>query len=759
VPLVYETLAGSIPDDGNLADELPVTFADGIPVRFFRPGRLLAAWVAWVREGFPQSRLVSIVRESLLVAPGMDEAKCSYSRLAVLLRNLGIGFGRDRYLAKVDEEIAALERRIAGTPAEDEGDDEQRKRPAPRRLEELRLLRALVQALLATSPSPDDSQATILDSAHGLLETLARTVSKSDNFARQRLVEEITDLRSWLDDSADPAAIDVWTWLTDLPREARVLGSGPRPGCLHVAGIPGGGHSARSHTFLVGLDDGRFPGGGSQDPLLLDWERERISKELPTAAGQLAERLSDFHHLVARLRGTVTFSFSSRDLADDRDKFPSSVLLSAWRIVSGNREGSQEEFLKWFANPVSFAPADAEHALDLKDWWLQQLCVGEPVREAEQVVLTSYPHLARGREAQRHRSSADFTVFDGQVAQAAKDVDPTGDNGPVMSSGRLEMLGICPLRFFFRHGLGIELPEELELDPTRWLDPLAAGAMLHEVFEQFIRELVEGDELPQFPEHLNQLEAILASRADEYRDLYPPLSEHLYETQMAEFRQVIRTFLVEESRYCIQTGNRPVYLEASLGMSAGDHGTKIDTEAPVPIHLPDGSKLFARGRVDRIDCVGSGAVRSYAIWDYKTGSAWKYDPLDPFREGRVVQPVIYMAMVGHRMKEIGKGERIDIAQFGFFFPGRRERGRRIEWTPAQLKDGPEVLSRLVQIIRNGAFLATDDADDCRYCNYRTICGDVQSLAAQSADKLANVKNTQLNPLKELRGYGKAKETT
>ena len=57
-------------------------------------------------------------------------------------------------------------------------------------------------------------------------------------------------------------------------------GLGPRGGCLHVAHVLAGGHSGRPHTFIVGLDDGRFPGVGLQDPILLDEER-RASPDLP----------------------------------------------------------------------------------------------------------------------------------------------------------------------------------------------------------------------------------------------------------------------------------------------------------------------------------------------------------------------------------------------------------------------------------------------------------------------------------------------
>ncbi len=225
------------------------------------------------------------------------------------------------------------------------------------------------------------------------MKHVARTVNKSDNFARQRLIEELVDLQNWLRDEAISADLDIWSWLTRLPDESRVLGSGPQPGRLHVAALLSGGHSGRRHTYVVGLDDSRFPGAGSQDPLLLDAERSAISTALPTAGSQLEQRLSDFHRLLARLRGRVTLSFSSHDLVDDRDKFPASQLLAAYRLIAGNREGSQDDFLKWLGRPASFAPIDDACCLNTMDWWLNQLCAGAPVHAADRLVLHSYPHL------------------------------------------------------------------------------------------------------------------------------------------------------------------------------------------------------------------------------------------------------------------------------------------------------------------------------------------------------------------------------
>jgi ATP-dependent helicase/nuclease subunit B len=753
-PLVYETLAAQAAEDVRLDDELPVTFAEGIPARFFRPGRLLIAWVAWVVEDFPQSRLVGMIREGLLTAPDLDEKSFSFTRLAAVLRQIGIGFGKDRYLPRLDEEIAARKRRLETSGEADEDDDDsrqQKNRRLARQVEELGVLRRLVAALLDVLPPPGAPQQATLDSATGLLEKLSRSVNKSDNFARGGLVDDITDLRSWLDED-DASGLDVWQWLANLPGQARVLGSGPRPGRLHVASVASGGHSGRPYTFIVGLDDSRFPGAGSQDPLVLDGERQRISKNLPTAVSELEEKIADFHRLLARLRGNLVLSFPGQDLIDDRETFPCPLLLSAYRIVSGDREGSQEDFLQWLPPPASFAPSEDHRCLNISDWWLWQLCSEGPVRDAAGLVLRCFPHLARGSEAMARRLADEFTEYDGRVEVAGNVLDPTTAGGPVMSSARLELIGRCPLAFFFQRGLGIAPPEELELDPARWLDRLAYGSLLHEVFEQFVRQLIDERLLPKYPDHLQRLEAILEARIKSYRKEYPPPNEHAYQGQRAELHRVARTFLTEEAQFCSETGSQPVYLEASLGIKAAGKGTKIDTDEPISIRLPDGSSVRVRGRVDRIDQMSGETVRSYSIWDYKSGSAWKYDQGDPLRQGRVMQPALYVAMVAHRLKE-AVSAKARVAQFGFFFPGVRERGRRIQWTPAQLADGENVLGRLVQIVRKGTFVATDNADDCKYCDYRAICRDPEAVAHTTQDKLAGADKTTLQPFRELRGHG------
>ena len=93
VPLFYELAWRLQPETEDADKELPITFAEGIPVRYSRPGRALMAWLAWAADDFPQATMVRMVQDGLLNIPGHDREQFSFSGLAVVLRSVGIGLG------------------------------------------------------------------------------------------------------------------------------------------------------------------------------------------------------------------------------------------------------------------------------------------------------------------------------------------------------------------------------------------------------------------------------------------------------------------------------------------------------------------------------------------------------------------------------------------------------------------------------------------------------------------------------------------
>lgn len=742
VPLVHEIVEALASDTNR---QLPVTFEEGIPVTFSRPGRSLAVWLRWVSEGHPQALLVEMIQEGLIRIEGSK----FQSRLLDALRWVRIGFGLDRYLRKIDEAIEASRRRkgsqLPGN--EDEEPDEERRKDME--LETAaRVLTAARESLsslfeLSAVPDPEESPVSILGRARRFLVEFASASGEEDRYAAKALTDKIDQFGAALGDGTDSLHVDLWEWLVDLPQSVRILGSRPRPGHLHVAPLALGGHSGRSQTFILGLDDGRFPGANLQDPILLDSERRKISDRLPTAADRLEKKMEEYWRLLGRLRGEITLSFSSRDIVEDREMFPSPLLVETHRRYTGNRDEDMSGFLATLPPPVAFTPEDPRDGLDECEWWLANLTDPESPKDSSELVEALHPHLAGGRIAQAKRDSDEFSIYDGRLslevmASAREPISPFGTDGSVLSATGLEEMGRCPLAYYFRKILRIAPPPDLDRDPSVWLGPLEAGSLLHEVFRRFIAGLIESGESVSFERHASALLEILEKLIGRYRELEPPPDESAFVRQAEEFHLAVRLFLKEEETQA--AARQPIEVEMGFGM-----GT--ETSQPIEVELSENEAIRLRGRIDRIDRTGDG---SYLLWDYKTGGTGKYRKKPPFNQGRVVQPFLYWAAAGQILKNTREVDS-NVAAFGYFFPTEKGMTDRIVYQPEQLGQGREIVGHLCRLMDSGAFIHTDKKEDCAYCDYRPVCGDLDRAAENSAAKLANEDNKELDPFRRLRG--------
>jgi ATP-dependent helicase/nuclease subunit B len=741
LPLTYEVCRRIQADLPDTAEPL-VTFAEGISATYSRPGRCLKAWVSWVRSDFSQSILSSMIDARLISVPDMESDGPSLETLSALFRRLGIGFGRDRYLEKIDELISGLEKQ-GNRDAPSLGHDD----PAANRLElqlkTARVLRVFLQGLLSIMPNGDADSHNILESAKKLITTHARNVDEFDAYASRAILEEMTDMQRYVGvEDEDELSLDMWEWLSLLPDEVRVMGSGPRPGALHVSNLASGGHSARKYLFLVGLDDSRFPGHGYRDPVVLDSERERISSKLETASRRQKRKLAGFARLLARHRGSILLSYSCRDLLDDREKFPGTVIVSAFRIISGQREADQRDLLTWLSPPASFAPDVPDKSLNASDWWLSRICSAREIANPEELISHYFPHLWRGAQARENRLSTDFTVYDGKLAKPLSSLDPSSPDGPITSGSMLETAGRCPLAYFFRYVLRVEPPDEFALESEKWLDSLRFGSLLHEIFYTFVTETAAIQWPPIFDRDLPRMKEILNALASDYRNMYPPPSEDAFLEQRRELEQAARIFLREEERFSDRV---PLYLEVSIGLKPYGNGSALDTIQPVRVNLPNGKTIRVRGRIDRIDEAEDG----FCIVDYKSGNPQKYEDPDPFRDGRILQHALYIDICRAVLQE-KHGPASRVLKFEYLFPGRAGQGLRLSYTPDELSEFKTLMQHMTGWMAAGSFLPTDRRDDCTFCDYVGVCGDVDSSAAASARKLANESNLDLRYFRGLR---------
>ncbi len=747
--LIYETLACTAEETAGFEMDMPATFAEGLPARFMRPGRALAGWVSWIRKGYLQKTLSEMIHEGLLEVASPDGTVSSFSLLAGLFGRVPIGMGRDRYIEQIRRSIAALKKREGRREFGEEAETGLRAdRKEKERLDSknLALLESLLSDLLDGAPRADAAQDEILHGALTFLKNRARSVNRFDRNAREELSREIARTLALISEGG-AGNLDAWEWLERLPDRVRVEGSGPRPGRIHVSNISAAAHSGRPHTFVIGLDDGRFPGRAAQDPLLLDEERLNLSRNLNTAEGRLKRKKVEFERLRARLRGQVHLGFSCRDLVGDRDRFAGAAVLAAFRALSGKEDGDHGDLDRWLDAPAAFVPARGAQAVDRGEWWLWRLCGGGRINNARQIVGASFPFLGQGFRAAAARGEEEFTGWDGLVRISGTRHDPFHEEGPVLSASALERIGTCPRAYFFQYVLGVRAPDEIEIDPARWLDPLAFGSVLHDVFHSFMSERIAAGELPPtFDRDWPRLRAIVVERINAYRAIYPVCAESVFQAQARELEKAARIFLRDEEFHC--RTRRPIFLEASIGMSPHGEGTAIDCADPVRLALIDGRTIRARGRIDRIDELLGARGGAFELWDYKSGGLGKYKTAKIFGGGRLVQHALYVALAARQLRERVAPD-AEIERFGYFFPGVRGRGERLTWTRDELSRWRLVVDALCRVVQGGAFVRTVEPDRCRYCDYRPACGTDPGAAEK---KLACRANSPLGPILELKEY-------
>ncbi|MBN1289126.1 MAG: PD-(D/E)XK nuclease family protein [Actinobacteria bacterium] len=745
VPLIFEEAAGMAA--GDFAS-IPVTLFEGVPVMFSRPARALFAFVSWIFEGYPQETAARMIQEGLLE---FGDIKAEHSRLAAMLRTLPIGEGLYRYKDALDEKIEYLRDRASQAtasdilPGENDVRDEGVEQPPEAQLENWTAILGAVEKLSEAAKLFSKGGTGPLEGSLLFLKGSARSKDELDEYSRVSLVKSIKTLIETVAAHGGAGDIDFTEWLTGLLRTTSVEGKGPRPGCLYAAPLHAGGHSGRGHTFIIGLDDTRFPGPGIQDPVLLDAERGSISAELKHSGMRPVEKMEELQRLLSRIEGKVTLGYCCRKLDDDRKLFPGPAVLAAYRIISGNRDGDQGDLEKWLGDPVSFAPGLQEECLGVADYWLYLICLDAVISEPENLIASVYPHLRRGFTARDARAGNRFTEYDGNVPEAGADACITGENGKPVSPTRLETLGRCPMDYFFKHVLEVKVPEVYEHDPTRWLGPLETGSLLHEVFREFMEMLIDEGRPPEFDRDLPRLNYILGSAIDGLKSRKPPQRTDVFDREVRDLERACTIFLREEVEYCRRS--TPRWCEASIGLRADAEGTGLDTEQPVSIELPGGAVINVHGQIDRIDEL-SGTGGGYAVFDYKTGSDYNYDESDPHRSGRLIQNALYMELAERRLREIDPDARAEL--FGYFFPGTRAHGERYEWTRAELKDGLRYVELLCEMLTKGCFIPSDEENDMSFSDYKEAFGDTAEASENTKRKMKNPDNEALEPFRKLR---------
>ncbi len=661
---------------------IPATFASGVSAIHTRPGRALAAFCRWAAAGFPADDLVRLLQSGDLDTLGKGgERMPSPSEAARLLLASHAAGGRGA-AAEALRRLALREETQARQASQDADEEEAvRRQRAAARTGRLADWTTALEALVPEA----SGQAEPARVFRGCREFLAHHVSEDPAAPAGAALDAALGALTALTLPRAPLAASL-AQVLELVEEVRVRRAGPRAGHLHVTTLDAAGWAGRRRTFVLGLDQGALPGIPREDPVLLDDELPHFHDSLASSSDRVREAVYLGAGRLGALGGKITLSYAARDLREDRELYPASILLQAHRLEALRSENlAFADLLARLGAPVTRLPVSAKEALDASGWWLASLRGAGPSRDA---VLAAFPSLALGEEAARGRAAAAFGPFDGLVPEAGGEADPRR-SGKAVSASALEQFSHCAFQFFLQRLLRLPEPPDRDANRFRWLDPLTRGSLLHDLYERFLKEAP--------PRNAERLKHMGLEALQELKRRIPPPSPRLEALETEALLQDLEDFADLEA---VETGRTPIGLEVPFG----------------PLTLEVGGVSFPlKGRIDRIDRLAGGP--DHEVVDYKTGRAWSLARRRARLEGGAqLQHALYA-----RAAEAQLG--ISVSKSSYLFPTAR--GNFLRLTRPRIPDEElgKLLGRILDAASAGTFLQTADAGTCGRCAFRKACGE------------------------------------
>jgi RecB family exonuclease len=445
-----------------------------------------------------------------------------------------------------------------------------------------------------------------------------------------------------------------------------------------------------AHLFAVRMQDDVFPQRRLDDPLLPDYDRQRLDvREI--GDGRDEERM--LFQLLLDGAETVHFSFAGGD-GFGKTLRPSPLLKS---FVIAQQPERKTELLKNFGSSFVRNTGVPPAGLAASRRQLQLLA-----KMGTKSAFDGYLF-----------ADDDDATLRAKLANAITSVSPT----------QLEDFGECPQKFFFKHILGVRDVDDPEHELQ--LNARDKGKLDHGILERLYKTLTDDDysraaaALPQLDDAIgNRLDALVDEAFADIASHIPPFNPTMREIERTATKRILREFVSHDLADLESTGLRPKHFEYRFGKTR--HSAVPDHPEPFVMPVADGVDLRVDGTIDRIDAGADG----YRIIDYKGGKATRHKDLGKkIDRGVRLQLALYAMAVSQFFDADAAKVRGAIKPLVTSDTNATRFAFELSEKESELR---ETLNLFVSSIIDGvfpAFPADDDADfnACKYCPVNHSC--------------------------------------
>lgn len=401
---------------------------------------------------------------------------------------------------------------------------------------------------------------------------------------------------------------------------------------------------------VLGLAEGEFPTHLSEDPLLRNADRRRLTElGAPFNPSTESSEVEFFYETITRAWGQILLTRPL--LADNGIPWKASPYWEEIRrlvevepdILKRDGAPPPDRVASW---PELMESLSAHPGYAAVRNWIDSI---EPARQAAQNTAAQI--------FQHRQGSSASTLFDGNLQSLANKSLMQHFASPLSwSASRLEDYHTCPFFFFARYLLKLDSRQE----PSEGLDSRQLGQIYHRIFEQVYRVVFDATDLEALLEELPGVAESILEAAPEQEGF-----------RATAWWAYTRQAIIEDVR---------ASLIKLAEISANFYPVNYEVEffGADELIIRDGNDHFRlHGRIDRIDQAGDNSIR---IIDYKIGSSATFDA-KAVRAGEKLQLPLYALAVQEALQ---LGEPVD----GFYW--HVQYAESSDGTLQKFKDGTEV---------------------------------------------------------------------